>query len=157
MRNKLLITVGAFGLASCVGIPGAPPAPETIRYATGPCLGPCPVYVVTVSSDGVGMYDGRSNVLVEGRKTFAISNDEFEQFKAALAPYRPTGNAEYRGANCTSQATDLPSVEVAWRDGKRQDILHVDFGCDMEANRAMIDTLATAPAYLPLDIYIGRR
>ena len=97
------------------------------------------------------------NVLVTAKRTFAISQNEFQSFKAALAPYRPTGTAEYRGANCTTQATDLPSVEVAWRDEDRADILHADFGCDMERNRAMYDALAAAPRHLPIDIFVGRR
>lgn len=157
MVRTLFLIIPALALGSCMSIAGAPKAPETIRYATGPCFGTCPVYVVTVSSDGIGMFDGRQNVLVKSRRTFAISQDEFEQFKAALAPYRPTGTVEYRGANCTTQATDLPSVEVAWRDEDRSDILHADFGCDMEQNQRMYDALAAAPRYLPLDIFVGRR
>ena len=157
MTNKFLAILPMLALASCMGMGGSRPPTETIRYATGPCLGTCPVYVVTVNSDGIGQFDGRQNVLVKARRTFAISPAEFEQFKAALAPYRPTGTREYRGANCTSQATDLPTVEVAWSIEERRDILLADFGCDMAQNQRMYDALAAAPRYLPLDIFVGRR
>lgn len=157
MKYKLLAAILPLALTGCMGMGGSRPPVETIRYATGPCFGVCPVYVVTVDSDGVGVFDGRSNVLVEGRRVFVISPAEFQQFKAALAPYRPVGTRELRGANCTSQATDLPTVEVAWSIEERRDILLADFGCDMDQNQAMYDTLAAAPRYLPLDIFVGRR
>ncbi|MBW0144773.1 DUF6438 domain-containing protein [Sphingomicrobium clamense] len=157
MVRKLLVLGMAAALAGCVGLPGSKAPVETIRYVTGPCLGPCPVYVVTAASDGIGVYDGRQNVLVTGKRTFAMSQAEWEAFKAALQPYRPTGNMEYRGANCTTIATDLPSVEVAWGGDGQQDILHADFGCDMEKNQAMYNALAAAPRHLPIDIFVGRR
>lgn len=157
MKSWPLTILCAAALAGCMSIPGAPKAPETIRYVTGPCKGTCPVYVVTVSSDGVAMYDGRQNVLVTGRRTFVVSDNEYQAFKAALAPWRPQGTRELRGAACTTQATDLPSVEVAWRDEERSDILHADFGCDREANQALFSALANAPRTLPLGPFVGRR
>lgn len=157
MFRLLLVLASGAALASCAAIPGAPKAPETIRYATGPCFGTCPVYVVTVSSDGVAAYDGRNHVQVEGRRTFVVSDAEFEAFKAALAPYRPEGIRKLDHSTCTNMATDLPTIEVAWNDGKRRDILSVNLGCDMETNRPMFQALQAAPLQLPLDIYVGRR
>jgi hypothetical protein len=54
-------------------------------------------------------------------------------------------------------ATDQSSVDVRWRGPGGEQELDVYFGCDMDANRAMIDRLVRVPALLPIRDYIGAR
>lgn len=157
---KKLVPLGLLlALSGCQSIPKAPPAPETIRYETGPCFGVCPVYTVTVSSDGIASFEGKQNTQIIGRRSFVIRADEYEAFKAALAPWRPNGEAMLVPGKpeCMPEATDMPSVDVRWSKEEGSDHLFVYFGCNMDANQVMFDALADAPMALPLNAFVGQR
>ena len=142
-------------LAGCVAAPSAPPptagAVRTIRYETGPCLGLCPVYSLTVSSDGRAAFESRSNTGVSGTRSFAVTSAEFVDFEARLAPYRPAGEKRLgMGTECNDRvATDMPSVDIRWAGKGSASRLFVYFGCDMERNAAMFKALQDAPQAIP--------
>ena len=151
-------------LAACTPAarPGAPTGIEadSIRYATGPCFGTCPVYSVTVTPDGAGTFVGERFTAVSGTRGFRIPPARYAALAATLAPYRPAGG-ERRIAqgtpDCGNAPTDMPSTDVTWTraagDSARLSFYH---GCAAN-NRALADTLREVPAMLPIGNLVGKR
>jgi hypothetical protein len=138
-------------LSACATVQaGAAPA-ETIAFETGPCFGACPVYRVTVSSDGTGSFEGRRFTAVTGARAFRATPAQYRAFARRLAPLRPArGSVRYAGEACRNTATDLPSAEVTWRSRRGMQSLYFYYGCDMERNRAIAERLNAAPRLLPI-------
>ena len=146
--------IALFLVAGCAAAPPPPPtagAVRTIRYETGPCFGSCPVYVLTVGSDGQGTFESRSNTGVTGSRSFSIAPAQFADFEARLAPYRPAGERRLAmGDECNDRvATDMPSVDIRWSGKGPSSHLYVYYGCNMEANAAMFKALQDAPEAIP--------
>jgi len=157
MRGFGMTLILAAGLAGCASVPagaegGARRTAMSISYETGPCFGACPVYMVTVNSDGSGTFEGRRFTAVEGQRSFRISRAEYDALVAHLDPIRPArGSVRYSGETCEQMATDLPSAEVTWRMlGDGADQLYFYYGCDMEKNRAIAERLNAVPDLLPI-------
>jgi hypothetical protein len=148
-------------LAATIALPAhALPPPgtpvETITYRTGACFGRCPIYEVTVNSNGSATFNGINFTAVRGERAFRITSTQYRAFAAHLAPLRPAGgDRDYNGSNCGSTATDLPSADVTWRARRGEQRLHFYYGCDMEKNRALAQRLSSAPALLPIRDFIG--
>lgn len=159
---RMVLAMGAALLAGgCATVPAGPVAIEgdSISYTTGPCFGTCPMYTVNIRPDGSGTFEGRRFTAVTGTRAFRATPAQYRAFAAHLAPLRPAeGVVRLSGEACASQATDLPSAEVTWfsQIGNSQGY-YLDFGCDMERNRAARDRLQAAPALLPIADLIGRR
>ena len=159
MRKSLAVLVLA--LAGCATVPNGPIAIESdaISYETGPCYGTCPVYKVTVRPDGSGTFEGTRFTAVTGMRTFRATAAQVRAFADQLAPLRPAqGEVRLSGEACRSQATDFPSAQVTWfsQIGNSQSF-YLDFGCDMDANRARAERLRAAPGLLPIGDLIGSR
>jgi hypothetical protein len=132
-------------------------AVETIAYETGPCFGRCPVYRVTVRSDGRGTFEGIRFTAFTGARPFRLTRAQYRAFAERLAPDRPAqGQRRYQPGTplCRQAATDLPSVSIVWR-GRGEQSLYVYYGCDRRQNGAMFDRLASAPALLPIGDFIA--
>ena len=130
---------------------------RSISYSTSPCFGGCPIYAVTVSADGTGLWEGQRYVAATGERSIRVSPDQFAAFARALQPHRPDGERRFNTqADCTQFATDMDGVDVRWTqaDGST-DVLSAYYGCDMEANRALFDDLRTAIRQLPVANLIG--
>ena len=155
MKTTILI------LAAVVAAPAAAQparaAPESISYQTSPCFGRCPVYTVTVYSNGRAIFEGVRFTTVTGTRNFRITPRQYLAFRRHLAPLHPaSGSVRYAGRDrCESMATDLPSAEVTWRGPRGEQQLHFYYGCDMQKNRAIADRLRRAPGLLPVSAYIG--
>ncbi len=133
---------------------------DSIAYQTQPCFGACPVYAVTVSPDGHGIFTGKRFTAVTGERAFTIDQTAYHRFAAALAPYRPEGGEvryEMGSANCGPAPTDMPSMDVAWtsQTGSSQQ-LHFYLGCKMK-NADLAAALRAAPDVLPIADLIGKR
>lgn len=157
----ILILGAALAAGGCTTVPDAPIAIESdsISYSAGPCFGTCPMYTVSIRPDGSGTFEGRRFTAVTGTRSFRATPAQYRAFAAHLAPLRPAeGAVRLSGEACASQATDLPSAEVTWfsQIGNSQSY-YLDFGCDMERNRAARDRLQAAPALLPIADLIGPR
>ena len=155
---KLVMAIAALVmLAGCTAADTAEPprTAETIRYEAGPCFGTCPVYVVTVSSDGRGMFEGKRFTSVAGSRSFRVTTAQFQQFKQALAPYRPNGlrDIEPGKPDCRESITDSSTVRIS-RD--RRDRLTYYTGCST-SDAAMSLRIRRAPDLLPLADLIGKR
>ncbi|HEV2865705.1 MAG TPA: DUF6438 domain-containing protein [Allosphingosinicella sp.] len=157
MRRPLGLAL-ALALAGCATVQedAAARGAMSVSYETGPCFGACPVYRVTVNSDGSGMFEGRRFTAVEGQRAFRISRQQFDALVAHLDPVRPAqGSVRYAGEACERVATDLPSAEVTWRmlgDGQQQ--LYFYYGCDMEKNRAIAERLDAVPRLLGIEDFL---
>ena len=159
--KRAMTAAGILFLSGCATANEAPPptagSVQTIRYETGPCFGPCPVYAVTVSSDGRGMFEGKAHTAVSGTQEFAVTAEQFADFRGRLAPYRPQGERRIAPPDCGGmEATDLPSVDITWTQKGPQSHLYAYYGCNMEANEAIFDALREAPEALPIAGFIGR-
>jgi len=131
---------------------------ESISYEAGPCFGTCPVFRVSVSPDGTGIFEGRQHTAVTGERTFRITPDQYRAFAAHLAPLRPReGSVRMSGEACRQTATDSPSAEITWFSeiGNAQSY-YFYYGCDMDANRPIAERLRATPALLPIQAWIGR-
>jgi hypothetical protein len=149
--------IGAFGLvAACAAAPASPV--QTIVFETGPCFGACPVYRVTLNSDGSGTFEGRRFTSVTGTRPFRATSAQALAFARHLEPIRPgRGAVRYAGEACRSMATDMPSAEVTWRSPRGTQSLYFYYGCDMDRNREIAARLDAAPALLPIGDFIGAR
>jgi len=164
-----MVVVAGLALAGCAHTRSAPtpkpkPIPveiDSITYETGPCFGACPVYSVTVRSDGSGVFTGKRFTEVSGERAFKLSPDQYAAFAAQLAPYRPASGEKRISPGekgCEHAATDLPSVDVTWSRaiGDRQRLYYY-FGCNMEGNQTMAQALGNAVDALPIEPLIGPR
>jgi hypothetical protein len=136
----------------------ASPVTETITYHTTPCLGACPAYTVSVSSDGQAIYKGQDFVAVKGERSFQVTPSEFDAFRAQLAPYRPKQGEKVLiepGSHlCPSVATDFPSIEITWSSGET---LKYYAGClNPKVPQGMWDSLAHAIKALPITKFVDR-
>jgi hypothetical protein len=130
---------------------------ESITYKTGPCFGTCPVYTVTVHSNGSGLFVGQQHTAVTGNQAFTVTPVQFAQFVNHLAPIRPaSGVVRYDGPpECTGLATDMPSADVKWNgfNGQQQELYYY-YGCFFANSQAMSQRLQQAPGLLPIGAFI---
>lgn len=131
-------------------------APETITYRTGPCMGGCPIYTVTVRSDGRATFEGINFTAVRGTRNFRVTPRQYRAFADRLAPIRPAhGSIDYNGRGCRTMATDMDSAAVTWQSRRGTQRLNLYYGCDMEANGALARRLRSAPGLLAIAAFIG--
>lgn len=129
---------------------------ESITYQAGPCFGGCPIYNVTVRSDGTGTFEGVNFTTVRGTRNFRLTARQYRAFARHLAPIRPArGAIDYNGNRCRTMATDMDSATVTWRGRRGTQRLHLYYGCDTERNRALAGRLRAAPGLLPIGDFIG--
>jgi hypothetical protein len=156
--GAIVLIVAAASAPGLAERPGQGTA-QSISYETGVCFGRCPVYRVTVDSNGNGRFEGRRFTAVEGSRTFRLSHAQFLAFASHLSAFRPRGVEEisYGHPRCRRPATDHPSVTVTWGGGRREDRLSFYYGCRDAGNAAMARALQSAPDLLPIRALIGTR
>lgn len=153
-----IFALAALAAAAPAAAPAAPrAAPESITYRTGPCMGGCPIYNVTVRSDGSATFEGGNFTTVRGRREFRVTPRQYRAFAAWLAPIRPArGSIDYNtSALCREMATDMPSAAVTWSGRRGEQRLNYYYGCDMQRYRALSRRLSRAPDLLPIGDFIG--
>jgi hypothetical protein len=150
-----LVAAVALAASACAAQVGNPPPPtagtvEAIRYETSQCFGVCPVYVLTVRSDGSGTFEGIRHTAVTGTRNFTVTRQQYSAFRSRIEPFLPAqGERRIAEPNCTSIATDLPSVDITVTQKGPQRHLYIYYGCDMDRNEAMFEALRKAPEALP--------
>ena len=147
-------------LAAAAALPGCTTVAkkvQSITYQTGPCFGTCPVYTVTVHSNGTGLFVGQHHTTVIGNQPFTVTPTQYAQFVNHLAPIRPlSGTVRYDAVPpCTAVSTDTPSVDVKWigSNGQQQELYYY-YGCINPNGPAMAQRLSQAPGLLPIGNYI---
>ena len=104
-----------------------------ITLERGPCFGPCPVYRVTVNSEGKVEWFGEAFVASLGPDTWEIPLDSVAALEDALA----RTDFEKLGDKCTDYSvTDMSSVRISvvFDDGTTKTIedYHGDFSVPRE-------------------------
>jgi hypothetical protein len=131
---------------------------ETITYETGPCFGVCPVYRVTVSPDGRGVFEGKKFTAVTGKRAFRVDPKTFAEFSRRIRGVRPVGEVLLTGGDlCKMMATEMATIDVRWTGGLRQEHLAYNLGCDRERYGWKANVLQKAITVLPVAKFIGRR
>ena len=101
-----------------------------ITLERGVCYGRCAQYVLTISSDGSVVFDGKEGTKVKGKATGSISN---EDVKVLLAQFDKVKFFEledrYEFGNCPIKISDTPSAITTLRiNGKTKTVRHY-LGC----------------------------
>jgi acetamidase/formamidase len=110
------------------------PADQTdiITLERGPCFGTCPIYKVTVASDGTVTFEGFNFVKTKGRATARIKPEDFKKLVAEFEKikYFSLDDAYVPGSpTCGPAATDMPYNRSAIQlKGKTKTINHYQ-GC----------------------------
>lgn len=143
-------------------LPAASPksrvAPETITYETSPCFGACPVYRVTVSPHGRGVFEGKRFTAVTGTRNFRVDAKTFAEFSRRLRGVRPVGEVLLTEAPlCRAMASDMATIDVRWTGGRKPAHLAYNLGCDRERYGWKANVLQKAITVLPVARFIGPR
>jgi hypothetical protein len=146
------------------GAPGTPVAieREAVTYSTQPCRGFCPVYSVTMTPTGEGVFDGKQHTAVTGERRFTVDAATAERFVEHVGAVRPREGdrrIEMDSADCGIAATDMPAIEVRWdaNTGAAPQSLHLYLGCRGEEAQRVRAVLQSAPDLLPIAAFIGKR
>jgi hypothetical protein len=154
--KQIAILLAAAAPAAPAAAQPARNAPESITYRSGACFGRCPIYEVTVRSDGHATFNGINFTTVRGTRDFRVTPAQYRAFARHLTPIRPVrGSVDYNGSRCRVMATDMPSADVTWRSRRGEQRLHFYYGCDPEKNRALSRRLRSAPDLLPIQAFTG--
>jgi hypothetical protein len=155
MKRIFFFSLALTALPLRAAPPPATPV-ETIVYETGPCFGRCPVYRVTIDSNGNGSFEGIRFTAVTGVRPFRAGPAQYRAFAARLEPIRPRqGSMRYEGAICGPMITDMPSAQVTWRSLRGAQSLYFYYGCAPQRNRAIAERLTSAPRLLPIGDFIS--
>jgi hypothetical protein len=128
--------------AACRPSGGPVPAGTySISLERGSCMGECPVYSVTVASDGSVRYEGSQGVAVPGEATASIPADSaaalLQAFEALAFDSLPD-RYQPDDAGCSPYVADLPMLVFTVRQGDRAKRVEYDPGC-AAAPRALRD------------------
>lgn len=168
MPYRISVAAVALSVSACTMTDAAPegaPMPierESITYSTEPCFGTCPVYSVTVTPEGEGVFKGKQHVATTGSQSFRIDSGTYRRFADHLATVRPREgdrNISHGEPDCGNAPTDMPSITVRWSSntGAADQNLRLYLGCrSAEADRVAA-VLKAAPEMLPIAAYIGKR
>lgn len=146
--HVLLALVLAIGLAApAVAQEPDVPADALIRLQRTSCLGPCPIYTVTIDSRGTVTYEGERSVRVVGRRTAQIDTSlvagllaraERIRFFEMRDTYRVIENPDGTVSLVTDLPTKFVTVTVNGRTKKVEDYVAapdslVDFEREIDA------------------------
>ena len=150
------LALAASAASPAIAMGERPASVETITYERGPCHGTCPVYRVTVSSNGRGTFEGIQHTAATGTRSFRATTAQWAEFKRRLAADRPVGEVMLDGPErCAMYATDLPTIDVRWSGARRPGHLAYNIGCDRPTHARMARALTSAPEALPIARFIG--
>ena len=101
----------------------AEPEEEKTMFASierTPCYGECPVYKLTIFSNGDALYEGRLNVEMEGLHTGVFSKRSLKQISDLAADIN---FFDFEDSYIDQYITDVPSTIVTFvKDGERKTI-----------------------------------
>ena len=130
---RIIVISAAVALAFATEQASASPI-SSIKLERSACFGTCPVYSVTIFSDGRVQYEGKEFVKEKGPRTGAISAREFGELAAKVEQIGFfTLQAAYR-----APVTDLPTTIVTVTRGPESKRVEDYFGApqglhDLEA------------------------
>ncbi|MEZ0495313.1 DUF6438 domain-containing protein [Sphingomonas sp. IW22] len=168
MLRPLILAVLPLAAAGCAtdmpaGPAGAIPIErQAITYSTQPCFGTCPVYRVSVTPEGQGVFTGERHTAVIGERRFEVSRDVARRFIDHLASVRPASGdrrIDMQSDECGIAPTDMPSIAVGWASntGAAPQTLSLYLGCRSDAAQRVATVLRAAPDLLPIADLVGKR
>lgn len=121
------------------------------------CFGTCPVYTVTLFTDGRVEFEGRAHVTAMGRQTASVSADSVQALVRTLrADARfTTDGAWVEGApSCGRHVPDGPRFTMAVRAGGPARTVQFDAGCteaprELAALADAVDRIAGTAMWIP--------
>lgn len=116
--------VAGLTVAITLAVQGSATPISAIKLERTACFGTCPVYTVTIFSDGRIQYEGKEFVKEKGRRTGAISAREFSELAAKVEQIEFFKlQAAYR-----APVTDLPTTIVTVTRGRESKRVEDYFG-----------------------------
>ena len=114
-----------------------------IDMARGACFGTCPIYKVSIASDGTVSFEGTNFVKTKGVATGMIAPDDFNKLVSEFEKLKFFSlDDEYvpGSKSCGPAATDLPYVRTSIQmNGKTKSVSHYQGCFNSEVVRALFD------------------
>ena len=105
---------------------------DLITLERGACFGPCPIYQVTIASDGTVTFAGRNYVKTKGTATAQIKSEDFNQLVSEfekLNYFSLRDQYVNTSDGCNGFMTDMPSVKTSISlNGRSKSVSHY-YGC----------------------------
>jgi hypothetical protein len=105
---------------------------DSITLERGACFGTCPIYKVSIASDGTVMFEGFNYTKTKGKATARIKRQDFQKLVKEFEKikYFSLDDKYVPGeANCGPSATDMPYVKSSIQlKGKAKSVSHYQ-GC----------------------------
>jgi hypothetical protein len=108
------------------------PAITLVSLERKPCFGTCPVYVVTIASDGAMVFEGRKYVDSMGTKNTKLDAARVKAIHALIADHQffaLDDKYAYGEANCRTYASDAPVVITTVTTKDKVKRVEHDGGC----------------------------
>ncbi|CAI3112828.1 hypothetical protein MWMV7_MWMV7_00756 [Acinetobacter calcoaceticus] len=149
MRFLVLATLSGLALMGCASVQQAPNTQETIRYASSPCFGACPIYSVEVAPTGLIRFEGKQYTKAIGVKEIQGSIKDYQKLVSDLKTYRPETGTQAKTGGCQQTATDMSSYYISWiqANGTETKLSHYK-GCMSPANNKLNKIMDSLPEQL---------
>lgn len=149
MRFLVLATLSGLALMGCASVQQAPNTQETIRYASSPCFGACPIYSVEVAPTGLIRFEGKQYTKAIGIKEIQGSVKDYQKLVSDLKTYRPETGTQAKTGGCQQTATDMSSYYISWiqANGTETKLSHYK-GCMSPANNKLNKIMDSLPEQL---------
>lgn len=157
---RLTALFSALALAACAapanpGLDAPAPDPQTadrgsITLEETPCFGFCPVYTMTLNSDGSYILDGGRHSRTEGVQEDALARAAYDQAAGALreAEFDSRPKQIVMGApSCETPRTDAQTAIITWRRPEGTKQVRFYKGCGLPAMKAAVKALRAAMDY----------
>jgi len=149
MRFLVLATLSGLALMGCASVQQAPNIQETIRYASSPCFGACPIYSVEVTPTGLIRFEGKQYTKAIGVKEIQGNVKDYKKLVSELKTYRPETGTQAKTGGCQQTATDMSSYYISWiqPNGTETKLSHYK-GCMSPANSKLNKIMDNLPDQL---------
>ena len=117
----------------------AVPPDTVISLERGPCFGTCPIYKLTIYSDGSVVFEGMRHVRTTGRASGRISREGLRRLISEFGGIDYFSLSDSYGevavvghspeVRCPKFATDMPSVTTSIRINGRSKSVYHNHGC----------------------------
>jgi hypothetical protein len=150
IRPYLFVALAAAIATACSsgeqGVIAGQPDDAVVALSEGACLGPCPVYDMTLHPDGAYVLNGQKFVKEQGVSEGNIGSAAFETAEnilneAGFWTLKPKQTLETL-ADCH---TDAPTAKITWRTkaGKEKTVEY-NAGCGVEKMQTLVGQLRVA-------------
>ncbi len=145
--------------------PNAVPSDTLITLERGSCFGPCPIYKLAISADGVVVFEGKRYVKTTGLARGQISQESLRQLISEFEKIDYFSLSDNYGevtvidksskVHCPESSTDRPSATTSIRvNGRSKSVYHY-YGCEgtgklteLKALESKIDEVADSQRWV---------